>query len=1647
MALGKTIAYTPFNKTSFGYPNNQVQTDHSSLTNAKVVIYSIAGNWGDTGHISTPSSGSAVSFYNKTKKEWICEGPVADVDAVLDVLDFFPADYSQIRNWSATVLKPNAINGSYIQENPADVYPIPDTTMFISVYDPDNNYSLESEETVTFDPTQPTFGKQRPYWSVEPTTEDLSTTAHGQTTGGLIDLGEISQLIPGTSVSDTDNLHLQGEFRHFETLNIYTGTAYGSFTHDSKLFISDKKPADLSSSNKKLDFTGSKAELQAYLDNIRYSRFGNDDAFDIYLTVSNGQVGSYLTKTCYFSDAPFTVSTFPDQVGAVEETTFTFSLPTLTFADNPTDINQYSYTMTFDTTGIDGIDTIGGGALAGSGIYTSANFSSIELMRANIDALQLTFRDDFNDNFTFTIVYTGSNSTVGSTYTTASQSVNVTVTGASEINNLLTTHSWTEDTSYNLSTGTVVQIAHGYNRNFECRLLLNDTNAGVLSATASGSGTATWNSPNLEFVGTRDEVNAMLQTVKFVPNPDYATDFNLGYYQKRVSGDTTSNSGNGDYYNIEIGSSTAVTLNVTAHDEFSISQVTNLAWSEDVSKIFNSGLAITDLADTNSDLATYQTDYRVEIAMWYGGSEYTDGTIVANTTTGLTVGGAGNQNGQGDTNMISYTGSKTNINAALADLKFIPNVDFAGNGPNVFYKIVRVQDGAVLTNQASTTRTEFAVGTAHNEYSHTLIQDIAWDEDTPKLFDTNAQITDLADENSDYSQHNSSYTASLQLLNWDDSAVITTAYIDVLSTITGYSNLTITTNSSGTTVSGPKTDVNTALQNLRMVPDMDWISSPSTNGKFFSWIDLTRDSDSVVLVDGSASNVWVGFDEGTDSTEYTTSVSGMTYTEDLQSQSIFSGTTIGITDAAADYFSNITYEIIVTIPSAAGTFDTNSSNTITLGGSANISANTKASVNTALRALQFTPTVDYATNFDVTYSQTRYVNGASATTHATTQNVGTVTATPVAEFALGTANSNIQYMVQDGAVATTGGQVLSPKNLTENWSKTYDTPITITDTAVDGGTTNYKIVFTVPAGTTLYDNTDTSFNGTLDWDTKANIHTKLSEGIRISGATADLTLSWTLYRKLGTNVEDTLGNGTLSYTYLPNPNIQSYSSAAAGSHWSTFNLSSGDSVYGISSYTSGVNYEGDIELISDLSDDICTDLDVVATSSYWTKVKMVVSNKRYFRIAILNLPSATVTNTNAELRTAYGTTVSVNININQTKSHDTPTEVDVYPPATDENLIMQSNYWDGTYMNLSQRAVDLSGNVLNIGDVRSGRMTTDFSGGSYWLNGYERAVVNGPRSNYFYGFKVIRNSSTGGVYIVTLVKDSPTGSELTGIGPYTLKSSYSTAGLPTTFPDKCWVQQVVHSGNDIYVLAMLEVPTEAKYAIIAKLNWSGSVYSWTQIKEIQLGTSTDYWTTEAYLSTNLESLVTVQHQYTSSSYSNTNATFRLRVYDKDTGGTDNWGLTTTQNWTPSGSPSSDLATLRLHGFTDVNWCAFDGSDTIITLGGHHIFKRNQGGTNNWGEVTTYTDITDEADGGMYKFTQNYLVRAVTNASEHSIQIYDKTNLTKLSSTIAVTDDTYSTAFIKMMETSLSHDVVGCYVLTDTTSLSEEITFKLYQLTT
>ena len=203
MALAKTVAYTPFNKTSFGFGSGEIAAAHSSLTTVKVTITAnLNTQWDTTGHISTKSSGSAITSYSKSGSptgdlsgpKWTCEGTVANVDAVLDNLDFFPADFPAVRTWTTTALKTNATNGTYTNENPSDTVAstIPDTDFTLKVYDGSDG-SLDGTYAVKFTATQPTFGKQRPYWSTAPTDEDLIGVGTSNVAGVIVNAGVIEQ--------------------------------------------------------------------------------------------------------------------------------------------------------------------------------------------------------------------------------------------------------------------------------------------------------------------------------------------------------------------------------------------------------------------------------------------------------------------------------------------------------------------------------------------------------------------------------------------------------------------------------------------------------------------------------------------------------------------------------------------------------------------------------------------------------------------------------------------------------------------------------------------------------------------------------------------------------------------------------------------------------------------------------------------------------------------------------------------------------------------------------------------------------------------------------------------------------------------------------------------------------------------------------------------------------------------------------------------------------------------------------------------------------------------------------------------------------------------------------------------------------------
>ena len=1162
MALATTIQYTPFLETSFGYGTTELNTWFTNSDDiVKVIIDGFSGFDRDTGHVSTPSVGTAVSTFNTQNLVWSVRGERDDVNAVLSQLKYFPQDDENARNWNPIITKDNVISGAYgsSEEPPA----IPNVTFAIKVYD-ENDVLDNRVFNITAQAINTGYGNKRPYWSTEPTVQDCSSLGIPP----YIDLGTISH---GT---DTENVNVTCEFRNYGTSSPYTGSAYGSFTQYDKFYIGSNQEGTRNTSDKRFNFTGSLVEAQTFLDNIGYQK-STSNTFDMHLTISDGVVGSELTKTCWFSDATFTTTALiPDIIGT-EESNINGLLPQASSFNiiHPPEVNQFWVTITLNPIGQDGVTFISEGTLT-NGVFTSNYFSSVTDVHSFLLTSLIQFRDDFDDNFTFTIQFHGRNTTVGSSYSSASQLVNVTMNGAEEFDNLNTAHSFSEDSRYTFSSGAgLPNIAHGYNRDYTARITASDPNAIEVIWTGANGYTQNvdffWENGNqLRMVGTRDQVNEMLNAVYFEPKLDYDQNFSFSYKQTRLSGDTTSDAAEDDYYNIEIGADNCISMTAIPHDEFSISQPSPITWNENVSKIFDSGLRVTDLASEHAWSQGYGTDYRVEIAMWYGTSEFTDGTIVANTTTGLIQSGVGNQNGQGDTNMISYTGSKTDINAALADLRFIPNLDYYGNGAEVYYKIVRVFDGSVLTDQAQATKTTFLTATDNVGFANSQ-PTINWDWNTLVDFDSGLSITDNATDNDDYTHHDTNFTATIRAKYFDgtDSQALTTATF----TSTSYGSATVS--GSGTVsdpliITGLKADVNTALANMRMTPDIDWSDSPANDGSFWIESKLERLHDSVISLNFNP--LTTNFNAGTQTLGVNNAWGQINYDENIPLQSLFSSITT-VTEELDQYYANVTYETEVTLGSGISTGffsprygddDYVTPNNIQSIGSDDPSDNyvndfsiksvgTRTVVNAIIQALQFTPYLDSTNSSNIQLTVKRYINGVLSKTFLNYFNVGDINGQPAPDFSYGTANNNIQYFVSDknfsgianpttvdSALSNAVYEDLTPKQIALNKGLGYSRPITITDTYEQGGgASQYKIVMS-----------SWSSSATLQYNSsymdKESLHTMLDNGIHQLGGDFSYsnntikTVSFTLHRRTYDGQENQFAQGILKYKYVSGHKLQ-----------------------------------------------------------------------------------------------------------------------------------------------------------------------------------------------------------------------------------------------------------------------------------------------------------------------------------------------------------------------------------------------------------------------------------------------------------------------------------------------------------------------------
>ena len=108
----------------------------------------------------------------------------------------------------------------------------------------------------------------------------------------------------------------------------------------------------------------------------------------------------------------------------------------------------------------------------------------------------------------------------------------------------------------------------------------------------------------------------------------------------------------------------------------------------------------------------------------------------------------------------------------------------------------------------------------------------------------------------------------------------------------------------------------------------------------------------------------------------------------------------------------------------------------------------------------------------------------------------------------------------------------------------------------------------------------------------------------------------------------------------------------------------------------------------------------------------------------------------------------------------------------------------------------------------------------------------------------------------------------------------------------------------------------------------------------------------------------------------------LAVYEKDEGGTDNWGKVTSRTAT-SFTPWFKVEKRSIHSF-------YNGTDTVVTKTGS-IYQKDEGGTDNWG----YKGSVKDKDGNnaiilRCGFTSEcfYILNYDTVSREHTITVYD-----------------------------------------------------------
>jgi hypothetical protein len=1147
MALGNSnIPYTPFQETSFGYGSTELASNYSAITGfqnstdiVKIVIQHLSGNWDDTGHISTPSSGTAVSVYDPTTKIFTVRGQRSDVDVVLSQLTFYPADNPASRPYAADntngfktlLFKQNQTTGNYgSAENPPA---IGDTTFEAVGYDANNVSRITG--TIIFNPTEPTTGNQRPFFATAPAHQDYSTNTYDQSTGAVLDFGVLDH------GSDTENVTVKGFFAPYSSSDttidldgeikttFIPDTSLGSFANLNDLYIGNKL-ASTPSQFEKFNFTGSVTEAQAFLDNLKYKTLNSaqDKTFNMHVTVDDGVTGSVLIKTMYHAKA-LTVSTLPTTQTFKEDNTAVFDLGAVIFG-NVTDmleVNSYKAVITLDSTGTSGATSFGTTTTVDTETYSSGVLTivddSLTTFKQAIRNLEFVPVTDFNSSFTFTVVFTFENSTLGSSYASASQTINVTGQEASEVENISVTHNYTEDQVYYFKDNTPLQIIHPINQAFkvdfnytiDSRTIpdvgdLNTTNTDVTKTTVGNT---------ITFTGTRDQLNDALENLRFEPFTDVDLSFPINVTVTRTGGDLTH----------ETPSTGQFSMVGNPQTDFTFTAPAQITWAEDTTVRFDNGLEILDESLDDPLLPAFGSSFKLTAR-----AKYSDGSAVASSDIAFTCDSALDATVSGTGTVadpLIITGSKDAINHAVQNFVMTPKADFtAAQNFRFEYQLERgvITDsfyGLFLNFNQSTS---FDKGTPSDELSISTSSRLYGTDTIGDLGDT-YRIVDAA-VGKDYTVTFTMDSNAPGILRATASGSATVEYRPADKRLV---------------LKGTKVDLNNTFRTLEYLPTLG-----STNNITIAYFQR-QDTDTIIQAAG-ADTFTLFHDPSILKFQLDTTNENLFYAEDLQDQEdILAFTKLKITDAVDELIAPrpVHYVVKMTLnPTTEIFFDKNyaesgvfESGVVEEKASEITFTGSKSFCNQKIRNLKFSGNVDQVDNVTLVYTQERYVDNAFSELQANAVTALTLRAQGggTAEAVFSTAN---QYFTVNSAVGE-NNEVVNPKFLGNNFDEDgYLPPVVIVDSAVEtGGSTLYKLEVVssnLPTGVTIDD---------IPFKTKADFKETISNGMVPQNVLdsfieslqygSEYEVYFKITRRLGNGTEAEIEFDKLTYKFITPPQV------------------------------------------------------------------------------------------------------------------------------------------------------------------------------------------------------------------------------------------------------------------------------------------------------------------------------------------------------------------------------------------------------------------------------------------------------------------------------------------------------------------------------